>query len=332
MLREAIIEDEHPQYEDDWIGRYEIVGLTSVLQPNFRCQYKRLPVVVLNIKKSTDKLVSLFNNVKKQKIQTYDRIILFGWVGSNKGLCFAVIFTESAAAKFFFEDIKNSTYIGRAGYLLEPEFDGQFLTSDKKLPILLVTSKFYVDNLIIPNVNINPNIIGPGETAFFSYQHKHVDVETCKIVNACCTGVQCDRQSSMCSCFNVKSTAMNSLALSGNVYIDDHKTKFQSFSFMNMLVSINADHSADSFQGNTLIQMRSRIETIKNYVNANGGWTVIGWMRKGVVYDHSDLVDGKAVKQSEMIESDDVSPHIVRIEPTSNHAMMYVADIKFTVE
>jgi hypothetical protein len=50
------------------------------------------------------------------------------------------------------------------------------------------------------------------------------------------------------------------------------------------------------------------------------------------VYDHSDLVDGKAVKQSEMIESDDVSPHIVRMEPTNNDAIMYVAQIKFTVE
>jgi hypothetical protein len=185
---------------------------------------------------------------------------------------------------------------------------------------------------MIPNVKINPKIIGLGETTFFTYWEKQVDIETCKIVNACCTGVQCDRQSGMCSCFNVKSTAMSSLALSGNVYIDDHKTKFQSFSFMNMLVFINADHSADSFQGNTLIQMRSRIDNIKNYVNANGGWTIMGWMRKGVVYDHSDLVDGKAVKQSEMIESDDVSPHIVRMEPTNNDAIMYVAQIKFTVE
>jgi hypothetical protein len=118
MLCQGRAEVGHPQDEDDWIGRYDIVGLTSILQPNFRARYKRLPVVILNIKKSSDKLVSLFNTAKKQKIQTYDRIVLFGWIGSNKGLCFAVIFTESATAKFFFEDIKNSAFLeGQVIYL-----------------------------------------------------------------------------------------------------------------------------------------------------------------------------------------------------------------------
>jgi hypothetical protein len=100
-------------------------------------------------------------------------------------LCFAVIFTEPATAKFFFEDIKNSTYIGRTGYLLEPEFDGQFLSSDKKMPILLVTNKFYVDILMIPNVNINPKIIGPGETTFFTYQDMQVNIETTPSLGVC---------------------------------------------------------------------------------------------------------------------------------------------------
>jgi hypothetical protein len=185
MLREGIIELGHPQDDDDWIGRYDIVGLTSILQPNFHAQYKHLPVVILNIKKSSDKLVSLFNTAKKQKVQTYDRIVLFGWIGSYKGLCFAVIFTESTTAKFFFEDIKNSTYIGRTGYLLEPEFDGQFLSSDKKMPILLVTNKFYVDILMIPNVNINPKIIGPGETTFFTYRNMQVNIETTPSLGVC---------------------------------------------------------------------------------------------------------------------------------------------------
>ena len=51
-----------------------------------------------------------------------------------------------------------------------------------------------------------------------------------------------------------------------------------------------------------------------NYINAQGGWTYVGWTWTGIVHDNSDI---GPPKESENRASQDVKPHISYLYPTS---------------
>ena len=53
--------------------------------------------------------------------------------------------------------------------------------------------------------------------------------------------------------------------------------------------------------------IRSKVKDIVTHVNANGGWTVLGWHRRGVVTGN----DGNLELNSE------TEGHLVRVEPSN---------------
>ena len=59
--------------------------------------------------------------------------------------------------------------------------------------------------------------------------------------------------------------------------------------------------------------LRETIKNINKYVNDNGGWTYIGWVRTGVVVDESDCIH----KDVENIASETQDPHISYLWPSN---------------
>jgi len=59
--------------------------------------------------------------------------------------------------------------------------------------------------------------------------------------------------------------------------------------------------------------LRETVERMNSYVNNNGGWTYIGWVRTGLVVDDSDP-NHKGV---ENIASENQTPHISYLWPTN---------------
>ena len=73
---------------------------------------------------------------------------------------------------------------------------------------------------------------------------------------------------------------------------------------------------ADFNDDESFDQMRRHLSIIVDYVNANGGWSVIGWFRVGMLQDAADSSQDLPRNQTELIAAETVSPHISRLCPT----------------
>ncbi len=134
-----------------------------------------------------------------------------------------------------------------------------------------------------------------------------------------CSHVTCDRQSSSCrGCRGIDETRQN-YVVSVTVQIENQHEydavtgvatfdSFRSFRLTKLFMDVPAfraidDHTLLSFTS----KLRQTVRSIQDYVNAHGGWTVIGWHRRGIVQNHND---GTAEVNSY------TRGHLVRIEPT----------------
>jgi hypothetical protein len=59
------------------------------------------------------------------------------------------------------------------------------------------------------------------------------------------------------------------------------------------------------------------VKKVLEYVNQNGGWTYVGWVRTGTVQDTSDT----AARESDNIASRDQAPHISYLYPTDTQIL-----------
>jgi hypothetical protein len=57
-----------------------------------------------------------------------------------------------------------------------------------------------------------------------------------------------------------------------------------------------------------VLNIREKIKAMVEMINSNGGWTMVGWFRKGEVKDVSST--------DQKIDNDTVTPHISCLVPT----------------
>jgi len=62
--------------------------------------------------------------------------------------------------------------------------------------------------------------------------------------------------------------------------------------------------------------LRERTSIILDYVNSNGGWTVIGWYRVGMQQDAADKMQDFGKGQVETVAAETVMPHVSRLVST----------------
>lgn len=134
-----------------------------------------------------------------------------------------------------------------------------------------------------------------------------------------CTNITCDRQNTTCrGCRGKDITSQNYVV---NVHVQVHNQHkyentagvatflgYRSFHLTKQLIDVAAFASLDvsAFDQNNG-NLRRACRAIAAYVNANGGWTLIGWHRRGVTVSNSDgSVDISSLTKG----------HIIRLEPT----------------
>ncbi len=134
-----------------------------------------------------------------------------------------------------------------------------------------------------------------------------------------CVSITCDRQHINCRGCRGRDLTNQNYVVSLNVEIlnqpaydaESGRAKFtnvRSFHLTKQFLNVKNFRSIDtaalaSHQG----QLRDQIEVIQDYVNNHGGWTVVGWHRRGVTTNNAD----GSVDISSLTEG-----HLVRIEPT----------------
>jgi len=340
--------DEEPFYElpheeplhehQQWWEPYIDCTLDDVLQQNFDPTERKLPVIILQVRKNNNKLLSTYQSRDSGKTKTsqyapfhssYDRLFLFGYRNSPNGRCFAIIRNSSATSKKLCATFtSDSTIVGATGYLLEPRYCNRNLTQDSNLPLLEVEEPF-IQHQVLQHLSIPLQVdsMAPGETFFFQLVGVKLTLQTPYMCNSDCGGSQCDRlflpaTANQCGCFSIKTSSI--ITLQGMAIVKDNnnnellKVNHRSWTFTKLCVAVTTDATLNSYKQQNLRPLRHHIRDLIQYVNNNDGWNICGWARRGAVHDVSDLKDGVKTRISEDIAAEDVSPHIVSIVPYRN--------------
>ncbi len=300
-----------------------------------------LRFVVLHIRKAQLKYVKTFYAGRPNKWsgvpnQAYDRIVTAADLSSDKGMCFCFLYSTQRESDFKLMQFKmNSCGVGEVGEVLEPVFLKKTL-GNSDVPILEHKRPLvYVPNVAelmkeFPVVKFMEESFPNFGTRFFLLKGMHVRVQNATMEDPICTGYMCDRQEmktaegTPCGCL-VQSDRCN-LVLSCTLFVKTQEGEqlfsvknFRSWVFTKLLCGnslsdlvTKADYSDDE----SFDQMRSHLSIIIDYVNANGGWSIIGWFRIGMLQDAADSSQDLPKNQTELIAAETVTPHISRLCPT----------------
>jgi hypothetical protein len=226
----------------------------------------------------------------------YDRILMFANVRMN-GRCFAILTDNPFESQRVLQCSQEST-IGDYFVIVEPDMPTNYL---QDCPI--VTAKWPIYPLqrptIVNNVPLCPP--DPGKQLYFSYRSMQLEISKATIESAGCNGTFCDRhmtaptsRGNACGCLYKSNSA--SIVLSMNVsfcYTFDGQarcytvTGYRSWrTTMLYLKPINRSTDISQYQTHRNI-IRPTVRAITDIINANGGWDIFGWFRRGEVADIS---------------------------------------------
>ena len=198
---------------------------------------------------------------------------------------------------------------------------------------LIVTKKSAIamrEPLTLPNIPINKEIYG--DTAVSSILNgKYISCTRTDATDTTCSGLLCDKQcvsdwntqNRGCGCFS-KNANRSPIALSHTVVIESAigleplvMTEFSSSKFNKLFLKdhIPASVRLQCFEDETLDGVEDAIEECMDFINNNGGFTIVLWYRRGAINDVSLL--GQRSTEDGQIAAGNVNYHIIQISPTN---------------
>ena len=266
--------------------------------------------------------------------RNYDRLALFADT-KEPGRCFAVIFKNPGMSSSFFKRCERTHEgVGHTFFLDEPAPVTNTLGSTSSVPIIeevldcLPLSNSI--NTLVPAVPLIPPEIGC--TRYFAYHNVIMEIPNACFVESFCNGIFCDRQLSAdnmtnpktakCGCFHYDRssapiTIQFGITLECPLDFDQTGlTDVSSFrSYRTTLLFIKKENLKNVKKNNYdhLHLLRKAVEDIFAYVNNNGGWSYIGWLRTGTVQDVSETQSNIA----ENLASTSQMPHLSYLYPTN---------------
>ena len=266
--------------------------------------------------------------------KNYDRLALFADT-KEPGRCFAVIFKNPAMSSNFFKRCERTHEgVGHTFFLDEPTGVTNTLGSTSSVPIVdEVLDCLPLSNSIktlVPTVPLVPPEMGC--TRYFASHNVSLEIPNASFVESLCNGIFCDRQlcadsmtnpkSAKCGCFHYDRTSAPitiqfGITLECPLDFDQTgATDVSSFrSYRTTLLFIKKENlkyvKKDSYHH--LHLLRKAVEDIFTYVNNNGGWSYIGWLRTGTVHDVSEAQSNAA----ENLASTSQMPHLSYLYPTN---------------
>jgi hypothetical protein len=340
---ESKMENEEPEKKKKAVQKLQQVTLMEVCSEGFEEHSDNtfLRFVVLHIRKAQLKYVRTFNAGKSSKWsgvpnQVYDRIVTAADLSSDKGMCFCFLYSTQRESDFKLMQFKmNNCGVGEVGEVLEPVFLKKTLGNsdvpilEHKRPLVYIPSVTKLLNKFPVIKFMDVSVVNFG-TRFFLLKGMHLHIQSATMEDPICTGYMCDRQEiktaegTPCGCL-VQSDRCN-VVLSCTVFVKSQEGEqlfsvknFRSWVFTKLLCGNSLSDlvtKADFNDDESFDQMRRHLSIIVDYVNANGGWSVIGWFRVGMLQDAADSSQDLPRNQTELIAAETVSPHISRLCPT----------------
>jgi hypothetical protein len=271
------------------------------------------------------------NNRPNQSAKTYDRLLTFAYV-TDPGKCFALLMQTKAASVEFFKHGRNQGFgVGDTFLIGGPYHSVNRLGTATAMALLDTFSGqvFPLENGVqyLPRFVLEAPVTA-GSTKYFCYHGIQLDLPAnIKPVQSICSGRLCDRQirpnnllQFNCGCMNPDSKGIGHI-LNMNVTIPCEpgfdvglKTTvlhYRSLKTTNVFADDRALRSVQTDSHTHLTRLKSRIQTVLNYINHHGGWTLVGWIRTGETADASDAGN------TENLASISSSPHLTYMMPTN---------------
>ena len=269
------------------------------------------------------------NMVKWQKVTnvaSYDWLFIFADM-VNPLNCFAIITNTPTKSYKYMEYSNEIITIGRIFYIIKPR--RSISTLGQKLPLISSTKafiplKFLIATLAMKEENINHCNMTlprkPGEMLYFASHNVMVEINCFEVImtGVLCSGLFCDHSQPLqmnvpCGCmFEGKQGPC----------VTEYTLMIPSLSKISNNHDIESINECQSLrttwlflQDQTMQKANVKYSTICSAVwamvkciNANGGWMIIGWFKKGEIEDSSNL-------QGERVESTSCTLYISLLIP-----------------
>jgi hypothetical protein len=178
-------------------------------------------------------------------------------------------------------------------------------------------------------------------TRAFVMSNVDVEVTSMDVITTKCSGLFCDRQRAVdigrgnraCGCF-VMPDRVGNIVLAHHVVVSERdvvKVTMDDFSSLQFSGIYMKKPFSSTTRFNLLdytpayFALQTAADDVLTYINGNGGFTVIGWYKRGEINDVSNEDN-----QNE-VESGDIGYHIVSIYPTNRKLVerMEVKNLQF---
>ena len=203
--------------------------------------------------------------------------------------------------------------------------------------------RIYVVGLFVPSRLKTPRsffpipmrgVIEANKTEAFVLTRAHLQVFTTTPISTSCRGKLCDKQrvsdwndnkSKGCGCYQMHANGP-SMALLHALRVTNHRTEqrydenqFSSTRFSSLYMTGSIPPSAscsvlDKVHHEQGIRLIDCMNACVNFINNHGGFTVIGWYKRGLIDDKSLITLNNG--ENEQVQSGEVSHHIVSIMPS----------------
>ena len=309
-------------------SRAQWVSRDHVLQGNTENHHFMIGILYKVTHFNHDNNLDAMAQARKKQKKGYDRMFFFGDI---KGGTYCIVGMNEKRSRTMCHHCVSDIAVGQA-YVLEKCYtnDGSTLRND--MPVLSFASKFYplVDEFVeeLDPIPIMKPDTG-GETTFFIIKNAKVELLDITLVGKgdtyppCCNGKFCDRMTRLksnreaCGCFAMNAMT-SSVVLEVDIkHIDENKAhcfkanEHRSLRTTEMFIDNLALLCTNSTEQRAAYAHRLEdcVEACNDYINNNGGYTIMGTVSRGQMSDISNV--------NEKVASTRVTFAVSYIQPTN---------------
>ena len=267
------------------------------------------------------------NNGKKSRVSqqtTYNRYFYVADV-TNPPYCAAIITRSGSETNHLVSNTRGEQLVGMDFYIKEPNLS--LKTLGEATPVLETSTRDLIPlvsntvNLIPACHDLRPDDLQAGQGGYFVMKDTKINLRRATLcTDTKCIGKQCDRQKRNGDCSCVYGTAQKNFVYSFDVSFEvpitlhsSKKLTIPEYRSLSTTALFFKDHSVREVSmqreenGQTFI--RDKIKTMTQIINQNGGWTIVGWMKRG---ETTDLGTGQ-----DKVENVEVTMHLSCLRPTN---------------
>ena len=318
-----------PDVSIDMRNKYKVKRMKFFTNKDNKPKFenKCLSGVILHVKAPTQgaaKTQSTYNQNKKVRVpgqggKNYHRWFLVGDL-KNPPHTYAIVTHSHKQTWDFLHHVHDEPFVGMPFYLIEPGLStsrvGDYLhvvdyTKEKMIPLKTdcrVLKK--PAGIQLPNSS--------EETFYFVLENQQIQITKMGFSFDTCCGYQCDRQKCKDECVCAFGAIGNPFVYELDVLypvdkeqfkVDHHVTTLSSFRTTNIFfhnISEYSQATTKEKEEKYLYRRRSQVRRLCQYINDNGGFRLVGWVKKGLLQ-----IDGEI----ERVESKDVNLHLSFMYP-----------------